>query len=560
MTATASTIIERTGSDSGLHRLARRALLLAPLLAFLLTLGLPPPHRTQEARVLETAREMVGGGWHAWIVPHVNGRVRLQKPPLAYWLSAASFKTFGVSVWAGRVPMAIAGVLTLAVTYAACRWLFGEDAAALAWAALSGCMLFARLAQHAETDILAALFTTTATYALWRAWAALGIRGERDGTSASSPPADFWWHHLAGVSIALATLAKGPPAAFAPLFLLALLAIEGGWVVLWRFVRSGAPFVSAALALPWFIYIARVPEAAVLTSELGVIVEGVGHRGTPLFYLVNIYIQSAPWLGILFVALAVATTRWRIDWRLRGLLVWLLTILIPLSFMGQKQAHYTMFALPPIAILVGWCIQQAMSGGDPLLRRAVAWILIAMMAVAVLTVPAPLVAGHFLRDGIRPIDLLMTSALAVAAGTACVLHARSGIAESAPWTVGAGAVVIILGVSAWGPSLDRPAMGDLARELKTRFGDGPYAFYARENLPLVFEMRQVIPELDKNELDPALDVQPGLVIVAIDPSENERRGLARLDRVLVRTVDEKQFEIFHPSPSSTVATSPAGSQ
>ena len=101
--------------------------------------------------------------------------------------------------------------------------------------------------------------------------------------------------------------------------------------------------------------------------------------------------------------------------------------------------------------------------------------------------------------------------------------------------------------------------GDLARELKTRFGDGPYAFYARENLPLVFEMRQVIPELDQNEPDPASGAQPGLVIVAIDPGENERRALRRLEHVLALTVDEKQFEVYRPNPSPSVATSPAGS-
>jgi hypothetical protein len=200
-----------------------------------------------------------------------------------------------------------------------------------------------------------------------------------------------------------------------------------------------------------------------------------------------------------------------------------------------------------------------MSGGDPLLRRTISWILVAMVVVAVLAVPGPLVAGHVLRDGIRPIDLLMTGVLAVAAGTACVLQVRSGIVRSAPWIVGAGAVVIILGVSAWGPSLDRPTMGDLARELKIRFGDGPYAFYARENLPLVFEMRQVIPELDQNEPDPASGAQPGLVIVAIDPGENERRALRRLEHVLALTVDEKQFEVYRPNPSPSVATSPAGS-
>ena len=68
------------------------------------TINSPPVSSTQEARVLEAAREMVNGSTlEDWLIPHVNGNVRLQKPPLAYWLSAASFAVFGVSAGAGRV-------------------------------------------------------------------------------------------------------------------------------------------------------------------------------------------------------------------------------------------------------------------------------------------------------------------------------------------------------------------------------------------------------------------------------------------------------------------------
>src|SRR4051794_9902310 len=79
--------------------------LIASFVLLVSTIGLNPVNRTQEARVLETAREMLGSGWHGWIVPHVNGIVRIQKPPLTYWLAAGSFKIFGVSTWAGRLPM-----------------------------------------------------------------------------------------------------------------------------------------------------------------------------------------------------------------------------------------------------------------------------------------------------------------------------------------------------------------------------------------------------------------------------------------------------------------------
>src|SRR5678815_1710535 len=69
-------------------------LLSGPLVPALIFGG--PIERAQEARVLETAREMVGAGWKNWLVPHRNGQVRLRKPPLAYWAAAASFQIFGV--------------------------------------------------------------------------------------------------------------------------------------------------------------------------------------------------------------------------------------------------------------------------------------------------------------------------------------------------------------------------------------------------------------------------------------------------------------------------------
>ncbi|HEY7119338.1 MAG TPA: glycosyltransferase family 39 protein, partial [Tepidisphaeraceae bacterium] len=91
--------------------------LALPLL--LAGLGTPVVQRTQEARVLETAREMYDSrDRRDWMIPHLNGNVRLEKPPLAYWLAAASFKLLGVGEFAGRLPFVLAGWLTLGVVYA----------------------------------------------------------------------------------------------------------------------------------------------------------------------------------------------------------------------------------------------------------------------------------------------------------------------------------------------------------------------------------------------------------------------------------------------------------
>src|SRR5437588_12500282 len=84
-----------TDSPPRTDRLVARAMLalwIVSLPLMVVGLGGPDVSRTQEARVLETAREMLGSGWRGWIIPHLNGRVRLEKPPLAYWMAAASYQ------------------------------------------------------------------------------------------------------------------------------------------------------------------------------------------------------------------------------------------------------------------------------------------------------------------------------------------------------------------------------------------------------------------------------------------------------------------------------------
>ena len=108
---------------------------LVLLLAFV---GGPPVQRTQEARVLETAREMLGQPWRAWLIPQLNGDLRLRKPPLPYWFAAAAYKVGGVNETAGRVPTAVIGWLTLGVTFLAAERLFGTRAGFFAAATLLG--------------------------------------------------------------------------------------------------------------------------------------------------------------------------------------------------------------------------------------------------------------------------------------------------------------------------------------------------------------------------------------------------------------------------------------
>jgi len=83
--------------------------LLLPLL-FALSLAILSPGITSVSiftdpdeyhRIHRTVLSMMEDG--EWIAPRLDGRPRVRKPPLTYWMTRVSFELFGVSVTSGRV-------------------------------------------------------------------------------------------------------------------------------------------------------------------------------------------------------------------------------------------------------------------------------------------------------------------------------------------------------------------------------------------------------------------------------------------------------------------------
>src|SRR4030042_4689128 len=87
------------------HRLGLLLLGLAGLGIFLFRLGTPGLMDPDEGRYAEIAREI----WvlQDWLIPHLNFLPYLEKPPLVYWLTAFSFRVWGYTEWASRLPVAL---------------------------------------------------------------------------------------------------------------------------------------------------------------------------------------------------------------------------------------------------------------------------------------------------------------------------------------------------------------------------------------------------------------------------------------------------------------------
>ena len=169
-----------------------------------------------EGRYAEIPREMLASG--DYVIPHQNGLVYLEKPPLAYWLVAGSFRLFGETEGAARLPGQLATAGTMLALFLFARRRAGERAGALAALFFGGSLLGFGLARIVLIDPLLTAAQTSAVLA----FAALA-EADAGSRRASRVPVIVF-----AVSAAAAVLLKG----------LVGVVLPGGAIVLWSFVTG----------------------------------------------------------------------------------------------------------------------------------------------------------------------------------------------------------------------------------------------------------------------------------------------------------------------------------
>jgi 4-amino-4-deoxy-L-arabinose transferase-like glycosyltransferase len=116
-----------------------------------------------EGYYAQAAKGMAESG--NWVTPYVNGVRFLEKPPFLYWVTAATFKVFGINEFALRLPTAIAVVglvgivllIGLRVSGRRTAWIAG-----LSIAFCAGTYIFTRETLH---DVWLVVFIALAVYA-----------------------------------------------------------------------------------------------------------------------------------------------------------------------------------------------------------------------------------------------------------------------------------------------------------------------------------------------------------------------------------------------------------
>ncbi len=94
----------------------------------------------------QIARNMLMSG--DWVTARLDGIPYLEKSPLIYWMIAESYKFFGVTDWAARIPIVLSAIALAWLTAAFGMWAFGRRAgfyAGLCMATCFGLFLFTRI-------------------------------------------------------------------------------------------------------------------------------------------------------------------------------------------------------------------------------------------------------------------------------------------------------------------------------------------------------------------------------------------------------------------------------
>ena len=355
------------------RRLVFVLLLAAAIVPYFVGLGASSIWDANEAFYVETPREMIERG--DYISPTFNYEPRLNKPVLSYWIVAAFYHAFGISVGVERIPIAIGGLILILTAFVLGR--IASDPAPstgypAAWWAAIGLAIAPRLLMFSRRifiDIYISMF--------------MGLTLLFFALAERYPARRRTFLVLMYISVGLGLLTKGPIAALLPglVFLIYL-------IVHRELKRATAMMVPVGILIALVIvvpYYAALYErhgwgpitAFVMGENVARYTDGVGvdrPRG-PEYYLPVVFTDSFPW-SLLLVGAAgmwfadrralgrlhpMSDADRRQAFRIRSLLwLWILTIVGFFTLSEAKQDLYIFPIVPAVAALGGAFVARAL--------------------------------------------------------------------------------------------------------------------------------------------------------------------------------------------------------
>ncbi len=312
-------------------------------------LGRPAFFSPDEGRYAEIAREMLTS--HQFLIPHLDGIIYLEKPPLSYWVNAGAIQLLGESEWAVRSVVALSGLLGCLASYLIARKLFNRRVGILSAFILSSSTLYFIMSHAVTTDMLLTLFLTSSLYSfLWALQQPATTRQRR-------------WLWVAYLFSGLAVMTKGLIGLVFPVLIIMFwIAITKRWFLLREMRLFSGALIIAILNFPWLVAIQKqVPDFFhfyFIEQHIARYATPIAHREMALGTYILVFLCGLfPWIvwlpqNIKQVWRASDSDRFA-KANLLYLLLWPSVILLFFSASHSILVPYLLPVLPPVAMLIG---------------------------------------------------------------------------------------------------------------------------------------------------------------------------------------------------------------
>lgn len=289
-----------------------------------------------------------------WVVPHYEHCQEFADcwlhPPLFYWMTALSFKLFGVNEFAARFISALLGVGTICLVFLiGCRAGGSWKEGFLSSFVLLSTQQFLDLSRKCQLDVPLAFFTTLSVLFL-----VLALQKEK-------------YYVLMGISTGLAVLTKGLPglAVFGIVFLYFI--FEGDY----KYFLSSRLFLSL---IPFFLTLCIWVIPLILEGELKNFIHyyfrsQIWNNLTPspaakdltaldkihgfFWYIIVLAKRYWPWFPFLVVSFYLGIKKRKANKLFLIFVLWISILLLAFSLGGTKFYRYLAPAYPAFALLIG---------------------------------------------------------------------------------------------------------------------------------------------------------------------------------------------------------------
>lgn len=337
-----------------------------------------------------------------WILPLRNGETIPSKPPLLHWLGASVAQlSGGMSEWAARFPCALFSALSVGLTcLLGCR-LASREVGILAALLLLTTPLFVEMAREAWVDAALAFFVLSAL----TSFAFMYEDDEWQG----------WKSVVFALSLAGATLSKGPIGYILPILVILLYLIAHGRLSqVWNLLSVsnivlalGPPVIWYGLALNqegWAFF-----QKQLLQENVFRFTSGSGKQiPSSAFFLLPFLLEGLPW-SLLF-GFGLWHFARQAPVREKGVLplLWCVAVIAFFSIAAGKRAVYLLPLYPAVALFTAeWGWPHVASQTRPLpgfLRIALSGTTIGLSVLAL--VGAVCIALGFITTESESIDVL----------------------------------------------------------------------------------------------------------------------------------------------------------